>query len=77
MAFDPAAFVNMLLNSATTIVTVLLVGAKVYYGLRSEMRSTREAMQAHFATNAEDHGRMEGDIKDHEVRIRVLELSPK
>lgn len=73
--FDLAAVVNLVVN----LVVMSLMGARLYYGLRAEIRATAQdngalkeqlvELKAEVAKRKEDER-----LHDHEARIRILEM---
>jgi hypothetical protein len=71
--FDPVQAINLVIYAVVSLFTTFGAAAKVYYGLRSEVREVKQELVLNKETNDLAHKRIEDDIRDHEVRIRVVE----
>ena len=73
LEFDMGSAVNLLVN----LVVMSLMGARLYYGLRGEIRSTAQEMSAlreQVRELKQEVGiRIDERVHDHEARIRILE----
>lgn len=67
--FDPSQVVNV----GVTVLAVFGSVARTYYRIRSEIQDLRSELTALLREKKEIHERLESDLKDHEVRLRVLE----
>lgn len=73
MKFDLVSALNLAIYALITMLATFSAAAKVYYGLLSKIQDLSSQVESLHNAKNQMNAAFDADIKDHEIRLRVLE----